>query len=267
MKPVSVIFLMGAAALAGGLLVRYSDHPVVIATSRSLPPAVVAPPVPPSPAIATPPAPEPAAVSAPAPDPVPAGPEKPSAFSQTVHIRQAKPAPRIVPEPQLVTPIETARAVPVPSPAPAPIQVPEPAPVAKNPLVPAPRPEPEPNEVTLKSGTLLTIRINEALSSDRNGQGEVFTGSLTQPLIADGFAIAERGARVKGFVVDVRAAGGSSPAELTLRLREVATSDGQWVHISTSPWIRRGIAGNILIRPEAPLTFRLDQSTDVVERR
>ena len=48
MKPVTIILLMGVAALAGGLLVRYSAHPAVIATSTGVPPKVVAPPLAPS---------------------------------------------------------------------------------------------------------------------------------------------------------------------------------------------------------------------------
>ena len=47
MKPYYVVLLMGAAAMGGGLVVRYSDHPVEI-TMAHVAPAVVAPPVAPS---------------------------------------------------------------------------------------------------------------------------------------------------------------------------------------------------------------------------
>lgn len=278
MKPVSIIVLMGVAALAGGLLVRYTDHPVVITTAAGLPPKVVAPPI-----AANTPLP---AAKAPVADPVKAAvapPEKPSPYARPEAepiVQVVPPAPRpverVAGKTPVPAPVQIAKAdPPVVAPhreapvvdAPVPVFTPAPKAVAKPAPAPSPAPAPEPNEVTVKAGTLLPVRIHEALSSDHNGQGEVFTGSLTKALVADGFAIAEPGARVRGIVVDVRAAEGSTRAELTLRVREVATSDGQWVHVSTSPWTVRGIAGNVQLRPETNVTFRMDQAVDVVERR
>src|SRR5580693_6874321 len=59
---------------------------------------------------------------------------------------------------------------------------------------PAPRPysnapaqnygSPAPVQLTIPAGTWLTIRVNEPLSSDHNRQGDAFTATLVQPLIA-----------------------------------------------------------------------------------
>src|SRR5215467_14033983 len=44
--------------------------------------------------------------------------------------------------------------------------------------------------LTLRSGTILTVRINEPLSSDHNQVGDVFSATLTQPVIAQGVVVA-----------------------------------------------------------------------------
>ena len=129
---------------------------------------------------------------------------------------------------------------------------------------------------------LITVRINEALSSNLNSRGDVFSGTLERPLVADGFVIAERGARVRGEVVESRAAGRDS--ELSIRLREILASDGQRVHLVSAPWRKGGIDpltarsssvydialtrdGAAVIRPATSITFRLDQPVELTERR
>jgi hypothetical protein len=97
------------------------------------------------------------------------------------------------------------------------------------------------NHVTLPVGMVITVRIIDRLSSDRNSQGDVFSGSLERPVIADGFVIAERGARVRGEVVYARRAGRvEGVSELTIRLREISTSDGQHVQIVCHDWRKQG---------------------------
>ena len=261
MKSVYVILLMGVAAVAGGLLVRYNEHPVRIAQSHPVPPAVVAPPVPP------------AGHMPPDPEPAPAIPEKPSALSLPVHVGKpavaaeppgkSEPAPaprptivarmRIPADPPAVFPLghtvdpvvttpaaarQAASIAPVPAaPAPA-VPAPEPAPAPAAALV---QPEPPPNRVTLRPGLLISVRINQGLSSDRNAQGDVWNGTLDRPLTVDGFVIAERGARVRGEVIAARnAARGQGAGELTIELKEVSLSDGQNVQIVTAPWRKQG---------------------------
>ncbi len=92
---------------------------------------------------------------------------------------------------------------------------------------------------------LIPVRINDALSSDRNSQGDVFSGTLDKPLVADGFVIAERGARVRGEVVESKRPGRvQGLAELTLQLKEISTSDGQRVHIVSQPWRKQATASS-----------------------
>lgn len=95
--------------------------------------------------------------------------------------------------------------------------------------------------VTLQPGTSLTIRLEENVSTDRNRSGDTFRASLDSPLIVSGFVLAERGARVLGQIAkSKRARVLGSRADLSLRLMEIATADGQQVRIQTSPWEEKG---------------------------
>jgi hypothetical protein len=100
-------------------------------------------------------------------------------------------------------------------------------------------PPPEPNRVTLNAGLLIPVRLVDGLSSERNQGGDVFHATLEKELAADGFVIAERGARVEGRVVAVDRGGRvSGVASLAVVLTQVHTSDGQQVAIQTDPFNR-----------------------------
>ncbi len=102
-----------------------------------------------------------------------------------------------------------------------------------------------PNRVTLQRGMLITVRLSESLSTDKNRSGDTFFATLDQPLTVGGFVIAERGARAEGKVVELtpggRVAGGS---HLGLVLTHVDTSDGQRVPISTATVQKTGEASH-----------------------
>jgi len=81
---------------------------------------------------------------------------------------------------------------------------------------------------------LIPVRLVDGLSSERNAAGDTFEATLDQELVADGYVIAERGARAEGRVVSTnrgnRTRGG---AELVLELTFLNTSDRQRVPIRT----------------------------------
>jgi hypothetical protein len=98
-----------------------------------------------------------------------------------------------------------------------------------------PPPPPQPHTVTIPAGTTLSVRLAETLSTQRSRAGDSFAGTLDQPLIVDGFVIAERGARVQGRVVESDPAGRvHGLAQLALELTQINTSDGQKVRIHTA---------------------------------
>jgi hypothetical protein len=93
--------------------------------------------------------------------------------------------------------------------------------------------------VTIPEGTLIGVRLNEPLSSAVNKQGDTFTATLDQPLVVDGFVIAERGARVHGEVANVLESGRvKGLAQLEIVLTHINTSDGQRVRIGTTPFAK-----------------------------
>ena len=310
MKSFYVIALMGAAAVGGGLIVRYNDHPVEITLGRPLPPKVVAPPIAPAAkitSVSTAPRQQETSQEPPTrarfvPDQQPS---KPSALSEPARRTRSEPAHAPRPERTPAEPRYTARVtIPPDPPAIIPLESSSVPPRAAEPAAtlpptvaekPAPTPSasqapsapehssPEPNRATLRSGMLITVRIHDAMSSNLNSRGDVFSGTLDKPLIADGFVIAERGARVRGEVVDARSAGPSS--ELAIRLREILSSDGQRVRIVSDPWRKSGSVdstpsgstnpydqpltrdGAAVIRPGTTVSFRLEENVQLTERR
>jgi hypothetical protein len=81
----------------------------------------------------------------------------------------------------------------------------------------------------------------ETLSTEHVSTGDTFQATLADPVIAGGFIIAERGARVSGRVTDAHRAGRfSGISSLELRLLDFTTSDGQRIPVSTDPWLKRG---------------------------
>jgi hypothetical protein len=224
-------FVLGAA-IAGGV--------VWFVVKRESPPPQTAPVV----SATTPVAPV-APVEAPQPPPAPvaevAPPAKPSP-ARTTRTSSRQPAERR--EPAQAEQVQTPAAVPAPAPAPAPAQ---PAPAVAEQVQPPPPPAPplppppEPKKVTLTAGTLLTVRLSESLSSDHAQAGDAFSATLDQPLIVEGFVIAERGARVLGKVISTEKAGRvKGLAQLSVQLTQLHTADGQKIPIQTEAFVREG---------------------------
>ncbi len=59
-----------------------------------------------------------------------------------------------------------------------------------------------PPQLTLKQGTFFTVRTNETLASDKNRPGDVFTATLTQPLVVNGVVVAQPGQTAVGTVAE-----------------------------------------------------------------
>jgi hypothetical protein len=88
---------------------------------------------------------------------------------------------------------------------------------------------PQPNQATLNAGMLIPVRLLDSVSSERNHAGDVFAATLDKELVASGFVIAERGARVEGRVT----AADRNTRKLSVELISVHTSDNQDVSIQT----------------------------------
>ena len=159
-----------------------------------------------------------------------------------------KPAPARTAVPQntqrpAMTPVqntpEPVQQTPPPAPAPAPVVVENrPAPVQQ--AAPA-RVTQQPMQVTIAEGSVLAVRLNESLSSEKNETGDSWSGALAEPLVVNGLVIAERGSRVEGRVTNAKRAGRvKGVANLTVQLTRFQTADGQSVAVQSSAFSRAG---------------------------
>jgi hypothetical protein len=214
-------------------------------------PAVETNPIAPPPAEAPAPAPAPMPHAvAHLPEPIRRAPvrEKPSPMPPPVrHTQEALIAintPAIHAPAPASPPVAEAPQSPPPAPAPAASPAPPENVPVQNVSLPAPAVETRvPHTVTLAAGTMLPVRIGEALSSARNQPGDTFLATLTQPLVIDGWVIAERGARVEGRVIDATPAGRvKGVSHLGISIVRLATADGQNIRIRTEQYVKDGPA-------------------------
>lgn len=258
MKPLQIGLLFVLGALGGALIMKVTQKPVVPTVAQEQPPATA--PVEAAPVQASAPAAEQPPVAASSTPPAAPAEEdkKPSPMEPTappkVHVpvvRQEAPKPHRTPPPVRQQPVAVAQnRTPVPQPepavrpepvreAPAPVVVTPPARQEPEHETPAPPPPPEPHKVTLNAGMLIPVRLVDGLSTERNAPGDTFMGTLDRELVADGFVIAERGARVEGRVVSADRGGKvRGVSGLAVELTRIRTSDGQNVAIQTDSFER-----------------------------
>ena len=230
MKPLHIVLLVAAGAVGGAVLMR------MIAPPAAPPAAAQAPAAAPA-VVATPAQAPQEPVAAPVPEQAPA-PERAQREPAPVHRHsRSSPAPVQVAQTQ-PPPAAAAPAAPAAQPQ---EQAPPPAPRDPEPVAPPPPPPPPPPpQVTLKAGTLIPVRVIDGLTSDRNMPGDQFAANLDQPLVVDGFVIAERGARLEGRVIGSDKGGKvKGVASISVELIRLHTSDGQTVAINTDAFVRQ----------------------------
>jgi hypothetical protein len=99
-----------------------------------------------------------------------------------------------------------------------------------------------PGNITIPAGKVISIRLNEPLSSDHSHPGEGFTATLDQPIVVNGWVVARRGETVVGTVTSAKKAGRvKGVSQLGLELTEITVVDGQQLPLETELW--NGSAG------------------------
>jgi outer membrane lipoprotein SlyB len=92
----------------------------------------------------------------------------------------------------------------------------------------------------IPSGTSIQVRMIDKLSSEENQAGDVFAGTLEDPIIVNGKELYPKGADVRGRVADVHRSGRlSEPGELDLVLNTV-TSGRVIVSLHVQPLVIKG---------------------------
>jgi hypothetical protein len=94
----------------------------------------------------------------------------------------------------------------------------------------APAPEP----IIVPAGTVLTVRLGEALSSKDSQSGQTFTASVITPVEVDGKTVIHAGATATGTVVAAQPAGKFKGASLLQIKLDNITVDGHSHAIQTS---------------------------------
>jgi hypothetical protein len=98
-----------------------------------------------------------------------------------------------------------------------------------------------PATLTLPSGSYITVRTNQTLSSDHNQQGDIFSATLMQPVVVGGFVVAQSGQSVFGRVAEAKKAGMvKGVSQLKLELTGLTLVDGQNVNLQSLLVDRRG---------------------------
>jgi len=86
-----------------------------------------------------------------------------------------------------------------------------------------------PQPVTLPEGTVLTVRLNETVSSKKNSAGDRFTATVAEPVEMDGKVVIPKGASVTGTVTDAKSLGKiKGSATLRLVLDSVTINDSKY---------------------------------------
>jgi hypothetical protein len=87
--------------------------------------------------------------------------------------------------------------------------------------------------VILPEGTMISVTLDQALSSDDNNSGDGFDASVSAPIVVGGKTIVPQGARVRGLVVEAQSSGRlKTPGRLELTLTSIEV-DGTRYDIDT----------------------------------
>jgi len=98
-----------------------------------------------------------------------------------------------------------------------------------------------PSTLTLKPGTYLSVRIDQALSSDHNHAGDGFSATIVKPVIVDGVVVAAPGQTVGGRVTDAKKAGYvEGTSRLGIALTDMTLVDGANVPVHSQLISRNG---------------------------
>lgn len=91
-----------------------------------------------------------------------------------------------------------------------------------------------PATLTLPAGTVVRIRVDDWISTDRNVTGDSFSAALDQPLVVNGWVVARRGQAETGRVSLSKKGGhGEKNSQLGLDLRDLTLIDGQQLPLET----------------------------------
>ena len=123
---------------------------------------------------------------------------------------------------------------------PPPTEVPTPAPATNVTVIPATPPPPAPRKFIIDQGTQLSVRLIDAIDSEKNQAGDTFHATLNAPLTSDGEEAVPAGVEVTGHLADVKSAGKfKGQSQVVLQLDTLA-SGGKTYNLQTDQYTKTG---------------------------
>src|SRR5215475_3707642 len=96
---------------------------------------------------------------------------------------------------------------------------------------------PLPASLQIPAGTVLSVRMNDFVSSDKNSVGDRITATLDRPIVVSGWVVARRGQTISGQVTAAVKAGRiKGTSQLGLELTDLQLVDGNSAPILTEIW-------------------------------
>ncbi len=91
-----------------------------------------------------------------------------------------------------------------------------------------------PASLHLSSGTMISVRLNQGLSTNHNKSGDPFTATLEQPVVVNGWVVARRGQTIEGRILNsVKGGRIRGTSKLQIALTRLTLVNGQQLPIQT----------------------------------
>lgn len=117
---------------------------------------------------------------------------------------------------------------------PPPAAAPQPAPTS------APPPPPPPKRYIIDQGTQLTVRLVDAIDSEKNQTGDTFHATLNAPLTSDGDEAVPAGSDITGHLVEVKSAGKFAGQSSVIAQLDSLTFGGKTYNLQTDQYKKQG---------------------------
>jgi outer membrane biosynthesis protein TonB len=120
------------------------------------------------------------------------------------------------------------------NPPPAAAPQPQPAPP------PQPEPPPPPKKFIIDQGTQLSVRLVDAIDSEKNQTGDTIHATLNTPITSDGEEALPAGVQVQGHLVEVKSAGKFAGQSSVIMQLDSITSGGRTYNVQTDQYKKQG---------------------------
>ena len=117
---------------------------------------------------------------------------------------------------------------------------PPPAAAQPQPAPAPPPPPPPPKKYIIDQGTQLSVRLVDAIDSEKNQTGDTFHATLNAPITSDGEEAIPAGVQVQGHLVEVKSAGKFAGKSTVAMQLDSITSGGRTYNLQTDQYRKDG---------------------------